>query len=87
MSTITIILWSVASIVGIILIVVKAKTGKGEELHYNDNIYTFYSVPGSLLLLVLFVVFYRVVISGVVGGSGSPSWNTKRLVICRRHSD
>ncbi len=29
----------------------------------------------------------RVVISGVVGGSGNPSWNTKRLVICKGHSD
>ncbi len=33
------------------------------------------------------VVCSRVVISGVVGGSGNPSWNTKRLVICRSHSD
>ncbi len=29
----------------------------------------------------------RVVISGVVGGSGNPSWNSKGLVICKGHSD
>ncbi len=29
------------------------------------------------------VVCSRVVISGVVGGSGNPSWNTNGLVICQ----
>ncbi len=31
------------------------------------------------------MVCSRVVISGVVGGSGNPSWNTKGLVIFRGH--
>ncbi len=33
------------------------------------------------------VVCSRVVISGVVGGGGNPSWNTKWLIICRGHND
>ncbi len=74
-----VILWSVASIVGIILIVIKVKAGKGELR--SSIILILYILICSRILVISgslcgVVVCSRVIISGVVCGSGNPSWNT-----------
>ncbi len=74
-----VILWSVAFIVGTILITIKIKvvTRKGEVRTSIIRIliccFRILGISGSLCGGV---VCSRVVISGVVGGSRNPSWNT-----------
>ncbi len=73
-----VILWSVAFSLGIILIIMNVVTGKGKILSILQLVITF--LPPRILIIsdsfLCGVVCSRVVISGIVGGSESPSSKT-----------